>query len=312
MMKFIQPINTKHLYIAISTLLFISAILIWFPAFFPHLEDINLWDEAIYINMGRQLVEDGTFPTLAWSPLLAWIYGLFFLITGNHPFWLLFSCSLGRILFFLLLWIATSLLTIEVAKMSKVTEHNEIPGLVSQVVLVIFPFPLILLSNPSDALYAGLLAFALTFLIRYLNEKTVQNLILSSLIIGVSSLVRNDGWVVYLLISGFFVIFGMTKKITLKRITLFLFPFIVVISSFILLRGFITRDFGLHIGDRTYVAFEQGQQFVSTSDLGLSSMEGAVLDARSIYGTLEENENSVIRSLSNNPDAFIRRLVVII
>jgi len=312
MIKCIQTINKKHLYIAISSLLFICAVLIWFPAFFPHLEDINLWDEAIYINMGRQLVEDGTFPTLAWSPLLAWIYGIFFLITGNHPLWLLVSCSLGRILFFLLLWIATSLLTMEVAKMSKVIERNEIPGLLSQVVLVIFPFPLLLLTNPSDALYAGLLAFALTFLIRYLYEKTVQNLIISSLLIGMSSLVRNDGWVVYLLISGLLVIFGMTKKITLNRLTLFFIPFIVVISSFILLRGLITQDYRLHIGDRTYVAFEQGQQFVSTSDLGLSSMEGAVLDARSIYGTPEENENSVFRAISNNPDAFIRRLVVII
>src|SRR4051794_12335674 len=74
-----------------------------FSFFTPSLGDITGFAEAAYINSGRLLL-DGILPPFGYSPLSAFFYALTYLPFQESPYWLIYSCSVGRLFLFGLLW----------------------------------------------------------------------------------------------------------------------------------------------------------------------------------------------------------------
>ena len=83
--------------------IFLLHVVLVSPVFFPSMSSINAWDESVYINEGRELTH-GKLPLFTMNPLVAALYALTYLPVHASPYWLIHSCSMGRVVFFGLLW----------------------------------------------------------------------------------------------------------------------------------------------------------------------------------------------------------------
>src|SRR6185369_9132163 len=77
--------------------------------FFPTMRDINLWDDAGYIDRGRMLVE-GILPSFSDNPLTALLFALAYLPFQHDAFWMIHTATIGRLLLFSLMWLSTYLI----------------------------------------------------------------------------------------------------------------------------------------------------------------------------------------------------------
>lgn len=68
--------------VVVALFVFNAALL--YPAFFPSLNQINLWDQARDIDRGRKLVE-GVLPTFASNPAVAGLYAFTYLPFARSP-----------------------------------------------------------------------------------------------------------------------------------------------------------------------------------------------------------------------------------
>ena len=87
----------------IVLLAFVVNFVLSFSALFPNLSDITGFGEAAYINNGKKLVE-GVLTPFGYSPLSSFLYAATYLPVQNSPYWLIYSCTGGRLLLFGLLW----------------------------------------------------------------------------------------------------------------------------------------------------------------------------------------------------------------
>jgi len=261
-------------------LLFILNVVLVFPVFFPNLSDIGLWDESIYINSGRGLVDGGLLQRFAWNPLLSFLYGLIYIPIKGTTFWLIHSCTIGRFILFGLMWWSAYLV-------SKQLIHLSHPFIMIAL-LIISPALTYLLPNPSDALFTAMSAFALWQVLSFYNEKKLKHVWMASLFVGLSALSRNDGLILFCI----FIILVVFLSIPIKRFKTSLvagvLPFAVLVGGYFVLYGLVSGVFKLGIIERTYIAFEQGQGFAYEYPVG-----HGMLDARKFYGTPEENQYSI-------------------
>lgn len=145
-------------------LLFLLNIILVFPVFFPNLREIGPWDESIYINSGRLLVEKGLLPEPAWNPLGTLLYAITYIPVQKTAFWLVNSCTIGRFILFGLLWISTYLVAKQLSSFFN--------SLIMSGLLLSSPVLIYILRNPSDALFAAMSAFALWQALSCYNEKS--------------------------------------------------------------------------------------------------------------------------------------------
>ena len=139
-------------------LLFLTHFFLVFYDFFPNLKDINFWDEAIYVNWGRILV-DGSLPTFSQNPLLAIFYGILYLPFSKSPYWLVQICSLGRLITFGMIWLSSYLAA---RTLSHIFDRSIFAGF-----LLVNPLVTEILGNPSDAMFTAMSAFAFWQLLLY-------------------------------------------------------------------------------------------------------------------------------------------------
>lgn len=161
---------------SIILLTFILNIVLIYPILFPNLSDIGMFDESLYINSGRVLVEDGNIPEYAWNPLVACLYAITYIPVQKTTFWLIHSCTIGRFILFGLLWLSAYL----VAKQLSSLGHP----LVMIIFVLVSPALTYLLGNQSDALFAAMSAFALWQVLSFRNEKKIKHLWFASLFCG--------------------------------------------------------------------------------------------------------------------------------
>ena len=296
---------------SIILLIFFLNVILFLPVFFPNLSEINKFDESIYINGGRILIED-TLPIYSSNPMVAILYALIYIPVQTSPYWLIHSCTIGRFILFALLWLGSYLIAKEMSPLSH--------PLFMISLLFVSPILINLLGNPSDALFAAMSAFAFWQILSFYHSKRLSHLWKSSVFVALAALSRNDGLVLFailILISFLINLFvKFESKITFRRINISLIacttPFVIIISSYILIYGLITGNFEFGTTKRSYVAFEQGQG-VAYSHLYSTRnpyVEGQV-EARRLFGTPEENRYSVINAISRNPKAFLERVVQI-
>jgi hypothetical protein len=271
------------------------------PVFFPHLNDIGVWDEAAYIKQGRDLIS-GKLPLFALNPATAGLYALTYLPVHASPYWLVHSCSIGRFLLFGLLWLGSYLAACELA------------GLASPFILIalvtLSPVFVQLLNNGSNALFAAMSGFALWQFLSFHRTRNVKHLWLCSLFLGIAALSRNEGPVLFIVFLGLSLALCIPAGLVRKGLMACLIPFTVLVGGYILLYGLCTGNFKPGITERSYYTFEQGHGMAFAESYGTKQfyVEGQ-LDARRIFGTPEENHFSVLTAIRRNPKAYLQRIL---
>src|ERR1017187_10263704 len=131
------------------------------------MSDINAWDDAEYMNEGRELTQ-GKLPLFTVNPLVAGLYALAYLPVQASPYWLIHTCSIGRVVTFSLLWLGAYLVAGQLAELA-------IPFIMIAL-LVMSPALVRLVDNGSNALFIAMSGFALWQLLAFLRARRVKHL----------------------------------------------------------------------------------------------------------------------------------------
>ena len=146
----------------ILILIFLLQVLFMAYRFVPTLRDINLWDEAIYINAGRDLI-NGTLTPFEWNPFVSIFFAVTYLPFRSSPYWMMQSASLARFLMFGLMWLGCIL----IARRVKYQIHPLVmAGILFSVTLLTD-----ILNNPTDALFAAMSGLAFWKLISFYESR---------------------------------------------------------------------------------------------------------------------------------------------
>ncbi len=280
-------------------LFFLTTLFLVFPIFFLALGDINPFDEAAYINSGRMLLS-GNFPSYADNPLVDVFYALTYLPFSRSPYWLVQSASLGRLLLFTLLWLSMYLVA------RRLTDHME--PLIPLGIFLVTPLVVEMLRFPSDPLFAGFAGLAFWKLLSFREAQDSRQLLWASGFLGLAALARNDGLVLFPIFLVLVVIFSWGQPKWWKSLLAGLAPFIVLVGGYVLLQGAVTGETGLGTLKRTYLNFEAGQESIYAGTGALNPVVEARLEARRIFGTAEENNNSVFQAIRRNPGVYLQRV----
>jgi len=284
----------------IIILVFLIQTLFVLYRFIPTLQDINLWDEAIYINAGRDLA-NGILTPFEWNPFVSIFYAFTYLPFKSSPYWMMQSASVGRILMFSLMWLSSILIA---KRMSKISHPLVMAGLLFSVTVLTD-----ILSNPTDALFASMSGFAFWKLITYYETRDEKQLGWVSCFLGLAALSRNDGLIlffIFVILSLFFLRSSIKKWLHLLYTVM---PFLFFVFGYFCIYGLVTGNFVLGTKERSYIAFEQGQaELYQKNESCLQSVSRcAILEARQLYGTPAENNYSVFTAIRRNPEAMMKR-----
>jgi hypothetical protein len=291
--------------VAIAVIVFLLNAAMVAPVFFPSLQQIGGWDESVYINEGRELIAEGTWPKLSQNPAVAVLYGLTYLPVRSSPYWLVHSCSIGRLLSFSLLWGASFLVARRLASLAS--------PLILVVLIAISPALTILLNNGSNALFAAMSGFALWQILAFHEIRQIRHLWLCSTFVGLAALSRNEGPVLFLTFLGLSVVMCLRSSTPTKTFTAGLaaiaVPFMVLVGGFVATYGLRTGDYSMGVAQRAYNTFEQGHGMAFADTYGaLQPYVEGQKDARRLFGTAEENGHSVLRAIRRNPSAYAARI----
>ncbi len=290
--------NQLLLLIFVTHLILISADLL------PALRDINLWDEAVFINTGKLLAEGQLTPFYR-NPLVGILYALTYLPFWNSPFWMMQSAALGRLLLFALLWLAAYLVATRFEKRYSV--------FVMAGFILVFPVLTEILVNPSDALFAAMSAFAFWQFLGYYLHREKKHLLWVSVFLGLAALSRNDGLLLFMVFMGLVVILFAREKKDWKFFLSALPPFVLIVGGYLLVFGLVAGEFVFGTTERTYVAFQQGHMFVYAPFGECEHELGCLNDAVDvIFGTPAENDYSIFKAIRRNPTAYFERVIEII
>lgn len=289
-----------------AVLLFLMNLVLIYPLMLISLKDLGPFDEMIYVDKGRQLME-GNLPEFAGNPLVALLYAVTYLPFQSSPFWIVHSASVARLILFALTWLACYLVAKEY--------HRFASPFIAAGLLVVSPLLTDLFLNPSDALFAGLSGLTFWQMLKYYNARNHRHVWQASTFLGFASLARNDGLVllpIFIFLS--FLIArssGLSMKQIIRVIIASVLPFILLVGSYVLIYAAVTGDFTMGTARRTYMAFEQGQPLLIQPEAGSLTIE-AQLQARQVFGTPEENDYSIFKAIRRNPQAYFDRLKRII
>ena len=289
-----DPANLAALLAFLLSLFIVSANLT------PNLAEINSWDEAVYVNSGRLLLQ-GNWPVFASNPLVAAFYAVTSLPFLDSPFWMVQSTSLGRILLYGMLWIAAY----KVARQLSDKAHP----LIMVGLLFVSVIPVSILVFPSDPLFVAFAGLALAYALKFLKDNSLRSLGLSSLLLGLAALSRNDGLVLGVVLILSATVFAAPPLRRWKAFAVAAAPFLILVLGYVLFYGVRTGQFELGSLARTYDNFEAGHQQIYAGEGQINPVLEAKQEARRVFGTPEENQHSILRAVERNPSAYLSRLV---
>jgi len=280
---------------------FILNLLLVSPLFAPTLSNVGDFDEANYIALGSRL-SLSNLPTLNSYPAVALFYALTYLPVRGSDFWMVYSCVLGRLLLFSMLWMVTY-------RVARQLSHLSNPWIVVGLLLV-SPAIGMLSQNGSHALFAVASTMGLSFMLTFHRGKRLQDLRIASVFVGVSLLCRfGEGT---LLLGSFIVVSGMMGAGTrslVRTIWAALLPCSAIVCGYMIAYSAITGKSPFGTSSYFYMAFEEGHATAYHDQYpGLDFWVEGTVDARRVFGTAEENRNSVIAAIRRNPNAYLKRL----
>jgi hypothetical protein len=270
--------------------------------FLPNLRDITGFAEAAYINNGRKVIQ-GELTPFGYSPLSSLLYALTYIPVRESPYWLIYSCTIGRILLFALLWASSYAIATTFA------------GLASPLVMIgllaISPALLYLVAHGSHALFAAMSAFALWQVLLLYQSKATRHLIIASVFVGLAVLSRSgEGlflWMVLILLAVW--LHRDSKRLSLS-LAASLCPCAIILGGYILLYYGQVGRFDLGMAEYSYFTFEQGHglAYQSRYDQRENFYVNGQVDARRLFGTPEENNYSIATAIYRNPSAYLQRV----
>lgn len=282
-----------------AILIFLGHTLLIHQAFFIRLAEINSWDEAIYMNNGRELL-NGHLPLFAFYPLVTFIYALCYLFVQTSSTWMTDVWTISRILFFIMLWWSGFLVARRLARFARPAVFV---GLM--VVLPVIPN---LFQNAAYSLFAAMSTFALWQFLSFNENRAPRHLVLTSLFLALGAMCRSEGFIIFALFSVMSLwLQGIRESMSIVRRCIA--PFSAIIGGYVLVYGLATGNFELGTKEKSYESFEQGHGVAFASKYADRSacIEGQ-LEARSLFGTPEDNAHSTFRAILRNPPAYLSRI----
>jgi len=238
------------------------------------------------------------------NPLASLFFGITYLPFRNSTFWMLKSISLARFLLFSLIWWSTYLVAKELREFS--------PPIVVLGILFVTPLSIEILRFPTDPLFVSLAALSLWQLFRYKHTNDRRHLALASILMALAALARVDGLILFAILFFLAMVINYERKKLWSSIAAVLVPFVVILGGIILIRGLVTGNYETGIPERTYANFESGQQVAFQGSGELNAVVESRIEARRLFGTAEENDNSPFKAIARNPDSYTQRLVATI
>ncbi len=264
------------------------------PSLLPGFPQINAFDEAKYIISGRQLLQFEV-RDLAWGPLVAVLYAPLHVIFGASPDWFMLEAWAGRIILFIFLWLTTVALGVEL--------HPHVhPYVLAGVLFVSVPF-FAVVANQSDALFAGFASLAVSRLLAFRRTHRLSSVAWGSLMVGLAVLSRAEAVLLFGLYPILVLAIGLRRTSATRLAASIVLPALAVLALYLIAFRWSTGSFNLGFQGKAYNSFETNQSVTTGGDVAAGKAE-----ARRLYGTAEENNNSVARAIMRNPRAFALRL----
>jgi hypothetical protein len=175
--------------------------------------------------------------------------------------------------------------------------------------LLLSPALTSLITNGSHALFTAISAFALAQIISFHRRNELTSLWIASVLVSLALLSRM-GEGTFLLVA--FITLSVLLGISFGRVNAVLaatiIPIVVIVGGYMLTYYSFTGKSPLGTGEYFYGTFEQGHA-LAYGDLfdGASWTEGQI-EAQRLFGTPEQNQNSVITAIQHNPTAYLGRV----
>ena len=301
-----------HLSLNFLFLYFLTISCLTISYLFPGLEEIIPYDETVYLNSGRDLVDNLEIWPYGRGPLISIYYGFIYLISKLTDFiWIEFVTIFSRTLnLFLILLFSIALFS----KFLKVLNIKK--EYLKYILIISIPFlPLYNLVNPSYSLFTLTSALSLywgidLFFNRFENKKVIFTF---SMLLGLLGLIRPDVIVLFpLYIILYLILFFYKKNKNYINLLVFLFPFISLVYGYIYFQKLTTGVVNTGSMQKMYLAFEGAESLMlknSSSEPFIVWIEKARDRAEIMYGSREENNWNVFVAISNNPKAYISRQI---
>ncbi len=239
----------------LSLILFAVSLFLNQAEFVPNLRDLNMWDEAAWIQSGRALLT-GWLPNVGSSPLAVFLFALTCLPFLDSPFWMVHSVSLARLIVFGLLWLSAYRIA------------RRLPTPAAAILLgMAFVSPLFtsLFRYPSDPLYSALAGLGLAEVLAFHANHNLRHAWRSSAFVGLSALARNDGVLLALVLVPLLLLLAPRGR-RWRTLVASALPAVALIGGVTLISGLPSGSFTLGTFERTYTNFEDGQLPVLRGD----------------------------------------------
>ncbi len=285
----------------VVVLFFVLHVVLVLPVLTPNLNDIGIFDEADYIEMGRR-VGAGTLPSLNENPLPAFFFALIYVPFHASDFWFIHSATIGRFVLFVLLWVSSYMVAKRISDVSN--------PLIMIGFLLLSSASVSLIRNGSHALFSAMSAFALGQILLFHRGSKLRNLWKASVLVGLAFLSRmGEGTLLF----GSLIALSILLAIPARRIGAVLaaatVPFVVIVGGYMLTYYFSTGKSPLGTGHYLYLTFEQGHGVAYQDQFpGQNFYVEGQFEARQLFGTPEQNEYSVITAIQRNPTAYVKRV----
>jgi hypothetical protein len=246
---------------------------------------------------------EGILTPFGYSPLSSFLYALTYLPVQSSPYWLVYSCSLGRVLLFGLLWTSAYLLA----------EAASILASPLVMIALLFASPALvrLVAHGSHALFAAMSAFALWQLLLFYRHKSRRHLLGAAIFVALCILARSgEGIILLTVLLGVSVWLGKGSRSILASIATCLIPFGIIVGGYIFSYSLMAGRLDLGMSEYSYFTFEQGHGLAFQSQYGEKEnfYVAGQMDARRLFGTPEENEYSIVTAILRNPMAYLQRV----
>jgi 4-amino-4-deoxy-L-arabinose transferase-like glycosyltransferase len=260
-------------------------------------------DDSGYLFDGVRLVEQGTLMPLGSGPLAGIVNGLIYLFFPRDHMLLGYVSLVRRIV--LLIGILSA------AGIAGKALGGKRAGWAAMAIAA-FARPLTTaLMVTADSLYSALAGLGFAVLVSgWIGEKRAGRRIGTGrwigigLLLGLAALTRLDGIIVgSVLIPVLWFLRGRNRPAA-RDALIFAGGFILPLAVYFLAYGMATGTWDPQIGQRSYLAFEQGHNFLYAGRYEVIPSPSSA----ELYGTAEENGYSVLRAIARNPTAFFSRL----
>lgn len=264
-------------------------------------------DESAYLHRGALLIEQGALHPLADNPAPTLVNGAIYSLFHDERIQLEKVSTVRRWLTLFLLLAGVFYAAIRCGLAFRY-------AVIATLLTGTSPTLRFTINNSSDALYAVFLILSFGWAageIRNIQAQSPSRPIKYALfgwLLSALALSRSDG-----LIVGLFslLLLGFVLKQNQMPLSAFGARLLSVIAAFCLplllwclMAGLLTGDWSTHIPERSYVAFSQGQNILFV---------GQFIDlpnnptAERLFGTANQNDNSVLRAVMHHPRAFAER-----